>query len=76
VPEGIEVDMRGGAIFGGADEHGDEGVARENSPLVRISAFALFGANDVRHVRAGSGESIGELKLERLRTLLHGRASG
>jgi hypothetical protein len=61
VPKGIEVDLRGFAIFGGNDEWGDEGEIRPGAPLVRVVALTLFGGADVRHVPADSNASLREL---------------
>jgi hypothetical protein len=54
VPQGIEVDVAGFALFGGHDEHGSEGEIHPASPLVRIVGLSLFGGMDVHHVRASS----------------------
>ena len=52
VPEGVEVDMRGFAIFGGNDEHGVEGALSPASPFLRVVAISLFGGIDIWHVPA------------------------
>jgi hypothetical protein len=62
VPQGIEVDVVGFALFGGTDEHGSEGEIRPGSPLVRVVAFSLFGGIDVFHVPAGAGTRLRELR--------------
>jgi uncharacterized protein DUF1707/cell wall-active antibiotic response 4TMS protein YvqF len=54
VPEGVDVDMGGFAIFGGVDEHGTDKPPRHGAPLVRVRAFALFGGTDVWRVPAGA----------------------
>jgi hypothetical protein len=50
VPEGVDVDMTGFALFGGNDEHGFEGEVRRDSPLVRVRMITIFGGADVWHV--------------------------
>jgi hypothetical protein len=62
VPEGVEVDLRGFALFGGNDEHGVEGHLSPAAPLVRVIAFTLFGGLDVWHVPAGSSGRRRELR--------------
>jgi hypothetical protein len=69
VPKGVEVDMRGFAIFGGNDEWGDEGELHPGAPLVRVVLLTLFGGADVRHVRADSSASLRELIKESRREL-------
>jgi hypothetical protein len=54
VPEGVEVDLRGFALFGANDEHGVEGYLSPAAPLVRVYAFTLFGGFDLWHVPQGS----------------------
>lgn len=61
VPKGVEVDLRGFAIFGGNDEWGEEGEIRPGAPLVRVVALTVFGGADVRHVPADSDASLREL---------------
>ena len=62
VPEGVEVDLRGFALFGGNDEHGVEGNLAPAAPLVRVYAFTLFGGFDVWHVPQGSSGRRKELR--------------
>jgi len=69
VPKGVEVDLRGFAIFGGNDEWGDEGEIHPGAPLVRVVALTLFGGADVRHVRADTDASLRELIKESRREL-------
>jgi len=48
VPEGVEVDLTGLAIFGAKESRGEPGVLRPSAPLVRVNALVLFGAATVR----------------------------
>jgi uncharacterized protein DUF1707 len=49
VPEGVEVDLTGLAIFGAKEMKGTtSGVVRPGAPLVRVNAFVLFGGASVR----------------------------
>jgi hypothetical protein len=61
VPEGVEVDMGGFALFGGIDEHGADTPPRPGSPLVRIRGLALFGGTDVWRVPPGAEADAREL---------------
>lgn len=51
VPEGVEVDLTGLALFGSKRTQGEPGTLRPGAPLVRVNAFVLFGDANVR-VRA------------------------
>jgi hypothetical protein len=62
VPEGIEVDLQGLALFGGNDEWGGEGHIAPGAPLIRIVALSVFGGCDVWHVPAGKALSRRELR--------------
>jgi hypothetical protein len=62
VPRGVEVDLRGFAVFGGNDESGDEGEIGPGAPLVRVIALTVFGGADVRHVPGDSDESLRRLR--------------
>jgi len=53
VPEGVEVDAAGLALFGGIDEHGADVPARPGTPLVRVRGLALFGGTDIWRVPPG-----------------------
>jgi len=48
VPEGVETDLTGLAIFGAKETRGEPGVLRPEAPLVRVNALVLFGAASVR----------------------------
>lgn len=50
VPEGVDVDVGGFALFGGNDEHGTEGEVHRDAPLIRIKMITIFGGADVWHV--------------------------
>ena len=59
VPQGVEVDLRGFAVFGGNDERGEEGEIHHGAPLVRVVALTVFGGVDVHHVPASGDASLG-----------------
>jgi hypothetical protein len=48
VPEGVETDLSGLAIFGAKETRGEPGMLRPGAPLVRVNAFVMFGAATVR----------------------------
>ena len=43
VPEGVEVDLTGLAIFGSKGTTGKPGTLRPGAPLVHVNAFVVFG---------------------------------
>ena len=47
VPEDVDVDVSGFAVFGGNDEHLDGPPLPPDAPLVRVRTFTLFGGADV-----------------------------
>ena len=55
VPEGVDVEMGGFALFGGNDERLLEGDVRTDAPLVRVRAITIFGGADVWHVPREAG---------------------
>jgi hypothetical protein len=59
VPQGVEVDLRGFAVFGGNDERGEEGEIHHGAPLVRVVALTVFGGVDVHHVPASGDATLG-----------------
>jgi Domain of unknown function (DUF1707)/Cell wall-active antibiotics response 4TMS YvqF len=61
VPEGVEVDVGGFALFGGIDEHGADMPPRPGSPLVRVRGLTLFGGTDVWRVPPGAAANAREL---------------
>jgi Domain of unknown function (DUF1707) len=62
VPEGVDLDVGGFALFGGIDEHGPDTPPRPGSPLVRIRGLALLGGTDVWRVPAGAEANPRELR--------------
>jgi cell wall-active antibiotic response 4TMS protein YvqF len=50
VPEGVEVDLRGLAIFGHARARGGDPPPRPGTPLVRVYALSLWAGIDVWRV--------------------------
>jgi hypothetical protein len=48
VPEGVELDLNGLAIFGAKEIKGSRAALRPGAPLVRVNAFVLFGAANAR----------------------------
>jgi hypothetical protein len=50
VPEGVEVDLRGLAIFGHRRQWGRETPLHSETPLLRVNVFSLFGTSDVWQV--------------------------
>jgi hypothetical protein len=70
VPEGVDVDVGGFALFGGNDEHGSEGEVHRDAPLVRIRLITIFGGADVWYVPRDAGR----IPLEELPKALKRRA--
>lgn len=67
VPEGVEVDLHGLAVFGHKGSHGDDPAPRAGTVLARITAFSLFAGIDVwrvppRLAREKLGKVIKELE--------------
>jgi hypothetical protein len=48
VPEGVELDLNGLAIFGAKETKGSRATLRPGAPLVRVNAFVLFGAANAK----------------------------
>jgi predicted membrane protein len=48
VPEGVEVDLTGLALFGSKETRGKPGTLRRGAALVRVNAFVLFGSTEVQ----------------------------
>jgi hypothetical protein len=67
VPEGVDVDVSGFALFGGNDEHGTEGDVHRDAPLVRVRMITIFGGADVWHVPREAGRVPFEELPERLK---------
>ena len=62
VPEGIDVNFNGFAIFGGADEHGRDLPARPGAPVLHVRALSIFGGTDLWRVPAGAKGTRKELR--------------
>jgi uncharacterized protein DUF1707/cell wall-active antibiotic response 4TMS protein YvqF len=52
VPEGVEVDLHGFAVFGHKGANGNDPPPRPGTPLVRVHAYAIFAGIDVWRVPA------------------------
>jgi hypothetical protein len=52
IPEGVEVEISGIALFGGDDLHGRANAARPGAPVVRIRSFAFLGGAEIYRVPA------------------------
>jgi hypothetical protein len=62
VPEAVEVDPHGLAIFGHKGAHGNDLVPQPGTPLVRVFALSLFAGIDVWRVPAGwANRKLGEV---------------
>jgi hypothetical protein len=48
VPEGVEIDLTGLALFGSKETRGNPGTLQRGAPLVRVDAFVLFGSTEVK----------------------------
>lgn len=48
VPEGVEVDLTGLALFGSKETRGNPGTLRRGAAFVRVNAFVLFGSTEVK----------------------------
>jgi hypothetical protein len=55
VPEGVDVEVTGFAVFGGNDENGTEGDVHRDAPLIRVRLITIFGGADVWHVPREGG---------------------
>lgn len=61
VPEGIDVDHGGLAIFGARGDHGTDVTPSPDAPLVRVRVYTLFGNSDLWRIPAGAKGSLREL---------------
>jgi hypothetical protein len=61
VPEGVEVDHGGLAIFGARGDHGTDVTPSPDAPLLRIRVFTLFGNSDLWRIPAGARGTLREL---------------
>jgi len=50
VPEGVDVDLSGLAVFGHRREFGGDLPVRPGAPMLRVRIVSLFGTGDVWHV--------------------------
>jgi Domain of unknown function (DUF1707)/Cell wall-active antibiotics response 4TMS YvqF len=56
VPEGVEVDLHGFALFGHKEERGNDPPPRPGTPLVRVYSVSAFAGVDVWRVPPAWGE--------------------
>jgi Domain of unknown function (DUF1707) len=61
VPEGVDVDQGGLAVFGARGEHGSDAAPPPHAPLVRLRVFTMFGNSDLWRIPAGAKGSYREL---------------
>jgi hypothetical protein len=61
VPEGIDVDHGGLAIFGARGDHGTDVAPSPDAPLVRVRVYTLFGNSDLWRIPAGAKGTFREL---------------
>jgi hypothetical protein len=54
VPDAVDVDHGGLAIFGARGEHGAHVSLPVNAPLVRVRVYTLFGSSDLWRIPAGA----------------------
>jgi hypothetical protein len=62
VPEAIDVDFNGFALFGGADERGRDLSAPPGAPVLHVRTFALFGGTNLWRVPGGAKGTRKELR--------------
>jgi hypothetical protein len=53
VPEGVEVDHGGFAMFGARGEHGTDVHSPDAAPFLRIRVYTMFGNSDLWRIPAG-----------------------
>ena len=59
LPEGVEVQVDGFALFGGNDQHGGGAPPRPGAPVIRIRAVSIMGGIDIWRVPTdGSRDSL------------------
>jgi len=61
VPEGVDVDHGGLAIFGARGEHGADVAPPPHAPTVRLRVYTIFGNTDLWRIPAGAQGSYREL---------------
>ncbi len=62
VPDGVDVDFDGFAIFGGVSDHGSDHPPRPGAPVLNIRAVSLFGGTDLWRVPPGARGKRKELR--------------
>ncbi len=53
VPEGVDVDHGGLAVFGARGDHGSDAAPSPDAPLLRIRVYTMFGNSDLWRIPAG-----------------------
>lgn len=61
VPEGVDVDHGGVAIFGARGDHGADVAPSPDAPLLRIRVYTMFGNSDLWRIPAGAKGTYREL---------------
>ena len=62
VPEGVEVDVHGFALFGHLDTNGNDPPPQPGTPIVRVYSFSIFAGVDVWRVPiAWSRKTLGDV---------------
>jgi len=61
VPEGVEIDHGGLAIFGARGDHGADVTPPPDAPFLRIRVFTMFGNSDLWRIPAGATGTFREL---------------
>ena len=54
VPEGVDVEFDGFALFGGLGEHGRDHPPRPGAPVLNVRVVSLFGGTDLWRVPPGA----------------------
>jgi len=75
VPEGVEVDHGGLAVFGARGDHGSDAVPSPDAPLLRIRVYTMFGNSDLWRIPAGAKGTYREL-IEAVRKKQHQLGAG
>lgn len=61
VPEGVDVDHGGLAVFGARGDYGSDAVPSAEAPLLRIRVYTIFGNSDLWRIPAGVKGTFREL---------------
>ena len=61
VPEGVDVDHGGLAVFGARGDYGSDAVPSPDAPLLRIRVYTMFGNSDLWRIPAGVKGTFREL---------------